>query len=231
MSPSWIVKLQRRGFIDPNSSAPGFSRDRTAGGLLLRIIKGLFLLPAVVVTSLAVRWSVWSTTSLTKLWLRVRWKPALIDQGFYSLLLVKVKVEKTVTDFAQLLCVRTLVQISPVLLQSEEAPSGERHNNGSEVEEAMEARPYSSLSYYMVSQMPGTLAIVRYHARDDHDRTTAVGEERFEDTPEDFCRLQDEVEEALLSGIDVAVMSNYDPEIFTEIHKYLVTNEDESVDV
>jgi hypothetical protein len=78
----------------------------------------------------------------------------------------------------------------------------------------------------MVSEMPGTLAIVRYHARDDHDRTTAVGEDMFFDSPDDFCRLQDDVEDALLTGVDVCIMSNHPPEDFSEIDKYLWDNED-----
>ena len=90
----------------------------------------------------------------------------------------------------------------------------------------MDETAFATLSYYMVSEMPGTLAIVRYHARDDHDRTTAVAEDTFFDTPEDFCRLQDDVEDALLTGVDVCVMSNHPPEDFDGINKYLLDNED-----
>ena len=90
----------------------------------------------------------------------------------------------------------------------------------------MDETAFATLSYYMVSEMPGTLAIVRYHARDDHDRTTAVAEDTFFDTPEDFCRLQDDVEDALLTGVDVCVMSFHEPETFENINKYLIDNED-----
>ena len=85
-------------------------------------------------------------------------------------------------------------------------------SNGAKV--GMDETAFATLSYYMVSEMPGTLAIVRYHARDDHDRTTAVAEDTFFDTPEDFCRLQNDVEDALLTGVDVCVMSNHPPEDF-----------------
>ena len=58
------------------------------------------------------------------------------------------------------------------------------------VQVGMDEPPLRTLFYYMVSEMPGTLAIVRYHARDDHDRTTAVAEDTFFDTPDDFCRCK-----------------------------------------
>ena len=51
----------------------------------------------------------------------------------------------------------------------------------------MDETAFATLSYYCVSEMPGTLAVVRYHARDDHDRTTAVAEDTFFDTPDDFA--------------------------------------------
>ena len=81
---------------------------------------------------------------------------------------------------------------------------------------------YATISYYMVTEMPTVLAIVRYHARDDHDRTTAVAEDMFFENAEDYCRLQNDVEEAMLNGIDVCVMSNHDPEHFEDINKYLL---------
>ena len=74
---------------------------------------------------------------------------------------------------------------------------------------AMDETAFATLSYYhcqrkCLERSPSC----RYHARDDHDRTTAVAEDTFFDTPDDFCRLQDDVEDALLTGVDVCVMSN-----------------------
>jgi hypothetical protein len=147
-------------------------------------------------------------------------------------LLLKVQAEQRVTDLAQLVLRFAIVKLTPEALQLEKPTCGERHNwNSGGGKAAMDETAFATLSYFMVSDMPGTIAIVRYHARDDHDRTTAVGEDRFEDTPEDFCRLQKDVEEALLTGIDVCVMSNHDPDTFEDIAKYLFKNEDESVDV
>ena len=95
----------------------------------------------------------------------------------------------------------------------------------------MDETAFATLSYYCVSEMPGTLAVVRYHARDDHDRTTAVAEDTFFDTPDDFCRLQDDVEDALLTGVDVCVMSNHDPSVFPDINKFIQVNEDGDLEV
>ena len=168
-----------------------------------------------------------------KSWGLVRGKPALIDQGFYSVLLLKIQFEQAVTNAAKLFWVRALIQVTPKLFQQEETSGGKRHDGdvaeGSAVQEEVNA--FATLSYYIVSETPGVIAIVRYHAKDDHDRTTAVGEDCFEDTPEDFCRLQDDVEQALLSGVDVAVMSPYDPDTFEGISQFLDINPDGSVDV
>lgn len=130
-------------------------------------------------------------------------------------------------DLAKFLLRVTSAQISSEALQLEKPTGGQTHNgssNGAEV--AMDESVFATLSYYMVSEMPGTLAIVRYHSRDDHDRTTAVAEDNFFDTPDDFCRLQDDVEDSLLSGVDVCVMSVHAPETFPEINKYIMVNED-----
>ena len=130
-------------------------------------------------------------------------------------------------DLAKFVLRVASVQISSKALQLEKPTGGETHNgNSSGAKVGMDETAFATLSYYMVSEMPGTLAIVRYHARDDHDRTTAVAEDTFFDTPDDFCRLQDDVEDSLLSGIDVCVMSNHPPETFEEISKYLIDNED-----
>ena len=157
-------------------------------------------------------------------WRLVRFQPPLINQAFDRFLLVKIQFEERVTDLAQLLWVTATVQVAPELFQLEQPPSGERHNEGKGEEDALESESatYALLSFYCVSEMPSVLAIARYHEYDDHDRTIAVAEDVFYDTADDFCRLEDQVEDALLSGIDVSIMSHHDPEEFPELFKYLV---------
>ena len=148
-------------------------------------------------------------------------------KGLNGFLLLKVQAEQRVADLAKFILRFAVVQISSEAFQLEETPGGHSHNGGSNgAKVAMDETAFATLSYYMVSEMPGTLAIVRYHSRDDHDRTVAVAEDTFFDTPEDFCRLQDDVEDALLTGVDVCVMSRHEPDTFEAIAKYLLDNED-----
>ncbi|MEL0119151.1 MAG: hypothetical protein VXB01_09440 [Opitutae bacterium] len=49
----------------------------------------------------------------------------------------------------------------------------------------------------------------------------AICEDLYRDTPEEFCRLEQDVETALVSGIDVLVMSHYEADVFPVISEYL----------
>lgn len=99
--------------------------------------------------------------------------------------------------------------------------------SGAWVEVESDSTVFSQLCYYQASEMPGVLAVVRYHGRDDHDRTTAVTEDLFFDSPEDFCRLQDDVEDALLTGVDVCVLSHHPSDTFEDIHKFIENSGEE----
>ena len=205
----------------------GSSLQMQEEGSRLRTWQLLLLAAIAYPISLAVRWNAWSTQSLLKLCLGLGRQPTLVYKACNSLLLLKVQGEERMADLAKFVLRFAIVKITPETLQLEEPASRERHNGNSKGSEvAMDETAFATLSYYLVSEMPGTLAIVRYHSRDDHDRTTAVAEDTFFDTPEDFCRLQDDVEDALLTGIDVCVMSNHEPETFESINKYLMDNED-----
>ena len=85
-----------------------------------------------------------------------------------------------------------------------------------------ESPVFSRLNYYCVSEIPNVIAIVRYTASNDHDQVMAVAEDMFFDTPEEYARLEHEVEDALLTGVDVTMLSNHDPENFPTIWGYLV---------
>ena len=102
----------------------------------------------------------------------------MVYKGLNSLLLLKVQGEERMADLAKFVLRFAVVKIAPETLQLEETTGGQTHNeisNGAKV--GMDETAFATLSYYMVSEMVGTLAIVRYHARDDHDRTTAVAED------------------------------------------------------
>ena len=80
---------------------------------------------------------------------------------------------------------------------------------------------FSTLDYYSASEIPGVLAIVRFTTADDHDRVFDVTEVVYTDTPEGYCKIEEDVPEALAHGIDVAVLSHLDPEDLPEINAFL----------
>ena len=138
------------------------------------------------------------------------------------LLLAQVKLQQRLRDFAELLWVLTVSDGSSHALQLEQLAVGKSHN-GEEVESAMQESPvFSRLSYYCVSEIPNIIAIVRYTASNDHDQVMAVAEDMFFDNEEEYARLEHEVEEALLTGVDVTMLSNHEPEHFPTIWGYLV---------
>ena len=207
---SWIVRLLNKVSHGLNSCDQSSSpKERNS---LLLIITSLFLLPVGLAIFLGTKLSNWSTLFLYGCWHRLPRKPPSIDQTFNNLLLTKVKLEQRVAYVSQLLWVRAAVKVSPKSFQDKETAGGESH--------------LAMLCYYRVERIPGTLAIVRYDARNrvgavDWLKNLGVAEDRFDDTPDDFCRLQDDVQEALLTGVDVCVMSPYEPETFEGINQFI----------
>lgn len=191
-------------------------------GSIRASIKTLSALLIVAATCHAIKLNDWLLLSFVRLWSRLLWKPPLLHKVVDRLLLAQVKLQQRLRDFAELLWVLTVSDGSSHALQLEEPAVGKRHN-GKEVEAAMQESPvFSRLSYYCVSEIPNVLAIVRYTASNDHDQVMAVAEDMFFDTPEDYARIEHEVEDALLTGVDVSMLSNHDPEEFPTIWGYLV---------
>jgi len=146
-------------------------------------------------------------------------KPAIVNQAFYGLLLVQIELEQRVADLAQLLYGVTSGEVSPDSLQLELAAGGEHDEDGAD--DDSEEVVYSTLHYYMVQAVPGLIGIARFHASDAETGFYDVAEDAFLDTPEDFCRFQREVSEALEMGVDVCVMSSFSPDNFPEVNNYL----------
>ena len=183
-------------------------------------------------TSLVQRWSVWLTSFLHGLWVSFvggcLGQPPHRDQLLYRLLLAEVKTQEFFANLAQTLHRGAVRYFSLHQLELEEAAGGERHNEGVEGGPTMqEEYPVQSiLTYYVAELLPGVIALTRYHAMDDHDRTLAVAEDIFFDTAEDFCRLQNEVEDSLMHGFDVCVISPHAPDTFEDINKFLEQDDD-----
>jgi hypothetical protein len=63
----------------------------------------------------------------------------------------------------------------------------------------------------------GPLAVVRYTAVDPSGRPHAVHEEEYQDDPEGMLGFEEDVIDALYEGIDVAVLSRYELEVFPNV--------------
>ena len=80
---------------------------------------------------------------------------------------------------------------------------------------------FTTITYYTVSKADDMLAVVRYTAYHDDGYPVAICEDFYRDEPEEFCRLEEDVETALVGGIDVSIMSHYESEMFPVISDYL----------
>lgn len=90
---------------------------------------------------------------------------------------------------------------------------------GSRLAGAME--PRTTITYYELTREVPYLAIARYTAYGEDKMPVKICEDIYADTPEEFCRLERDVETALLNGIDASILSAYEHEIFPVISSYL----------
>lgn len=149
------------------------------------------------------------------------WKPPLSHKVFNTLLLGKVHLEDVTAGFLERLYVAAVANVSPHLLELEKPTSGESHNGeGEEINVNESEQVYATLNFYIASQMPRTLAVVRYTA-DLSDTGPGVYERHYADTCDSREALQEDVTEALSFGINTAVLSHYPPECFPAISQFL----------
>ncbi|MAT55240.1 MAG: hypothetical protein CMN32_12225 [Saprospirales bacterium] len=79
----------------------------------------------------------------------------------------------------------------------------------------------TTITYYKVSGVASKLAVVRYTAYNPDGLPEAICEDSYQDTPEDFCRLEADIETALNGGIDTSIMSAYEADFSPVILRYL----------
>lgn len=79
----------------------------------------------------------------------------------------------------------------------------------------------TTITYYTVSEVEGFLAVVRYTAYNPDGLPEAVCEDFYADDPDEFCRLEEDVEKALSGGIDTSIMSSYESDTFPVINTFL----------
>jgi len=142
----------------------------------------------------------------------------------------KIKSENVVTNFAKSLAVIARVDLSADALQLERSGGGQ-HNGGSKdgsVDE--ETAIWSLLSFYLVKQVKGVLAITRYSTYDE-EGVMDITEELYGDTVEDFMRLQADVQEAMECGVDATVCTHQEPSEFPQLCGYLEESEVEFEDL
>ena len=162
--------------------------------------------------------------SLLNSWGRVLGKPTLRNKLFHRLLLMKIEGEQGCSNFLERLYITTRLKLPLHALQLEEPPGGHSHNGsiGEEQDVEEESVVYSTLDFYCTSEIPGVLAIVRFTTSDDHERVFDVTEVVYTDTPEGYCKVEEDVPQALAHGIDVAVLTHLDAEDLPEINAFLV---------
>jgi len=165
-----------------------------------------------------------STMYLLNSWGRVSRQPTPRDKLFHRLLLLKIHSEELVSDGLQSLWVATRLDLPPHPLQLEKPPGGHSHNGsskeGRDVEE--ESAVYSRLNFFCSVQIPDVIAIVRFTTADDHDRVLDVEEVIYADTPEDYCKLETDVPQALAHGIDVLLTTHLEPEDLPAINAFII---------
>lgn len=79
----------------------------------------------------------------------------------------------------------------------------------------------TTLTYYELEENQPFLALVRFTAYGKDGKAFKVFEGIYEHDPEEFCRLERDVELALNEGIDASIQSEFDHEFFPVISKYL----------
>jgi len=82
-------------------------------------------------------------------------------------------------------------------------------------------REWATITYYELKKPTPYLAIVRYTAYGTDLLPFGLYEDLYHDTPDDFCRLERDIEIALNSGIDASVLSTYVHEFFPSITAHL----------
>ena len=88
-----------------------------------------------------------------------------------------------------------------------------------ESEHSMEG--LTSIVYYRLQREVPHLAVVRYTAYGYDGTAIQILEDIYQDTPDEFCRLEEDIETALQSGIDTLISSHHEYEFFPVINGYL----------
>ena len=127
-----------------------------------------------------------------------------------------------VFDFAQIVATPDFISedSSSELSFQREFGHDEGESNVVVGEEGIDYVP-TTLTFYVVSKLEGLCGLARFSAYDESGEVLVVTEDTYGANTAERARLDQEVEDALINGIDVVVMSHEDVETFPAIHSVL----------
>ena len=144
--------------------------------------------------------------------------PPVLDH----LLLSEEEIEQRIGDFLQLIDIATTGD-DVSMLGSSEFPFQREIHDDDEVaaDEDVEDFVPTVLTFYVSSEMPDTLALVRFTAQDEDSGIMLVSEDHYSETPDELIRLESDVHDCLMEGIDVSVLSHHDLNTFPYIESII----------
>ena len=148
--------------------------------------------------------------------------PPVLDH----LLLSEEEIEQRIGNFLELVEI-VAAGDGITMLNSGEIPfQGEIHDDDEEddawAEDMIEPVP-TVLTFYASSEIPDTLALVRFSAQDPESDIMLVSEDHYKETPEELVRLESDVHDCLMEGIDVSVLSSHELDTFPYL-KQIIDN-------
>ena len=167
----------------------------------------------------------WSLSLSVAVWVLARANeaklplPPVLDH----LLLSEEEIEQRIGDFLQLIEIAAAGD-DVSMLGSSEFPFQRQVHGDDEVEDSdgsMEEFVPTVLTFYVSSEMPDTLALVRFSAWDEESGIMLVNEDRYSETPDELVRLESDVHDCLMEGIDVSVLSHHELETFPYIESII----------
>lgn len=161
--------------------------------------------------------------SFLTVWLLVRVafrQPALFFQAFKRRLLGVVELESLESEVLDGGEVARPIEIALNALQGKKV-AGFHGQNG--VTGPLAVERATSLTFYQLNeQIPSVLAIARFTVCDNSTgEVLQVAEDVYYDSPDELCRVEYEVVEAITHGVDVDMSSWYELPTFPDINTFM----------
>lgn len=143
------------------------------------------------------------------------------------LLMTEETIEQRIGDFLELVEIVAAGDRVTMLSSGEFPFEAEIHDDdeGDDdawAEDVIEPVP-TVLTFYASSEIPDTLALVRFSAQDPESDIMLVSEDHYKETPAELARLESDVHDCLMEGIDVSVLSSHTLDTFPYL-KQIIDN-------